>query len=434
MDLLKKLKRKMPDPMQHASGEWTQGPQEGSAPLPFLISWNITKRCNLKCEHCYLDAAELEGRDETSSAQARSIIDSIAELNKDAMLILTGGEPLLRPDLPELASYASGLGLTVVVGTNGTLLDDQSVATLVESGVKGAGISLDSVESGYHDRFRGTTGAWERTLSGIEALKRHGVDFQVQLTVTRENRNDVPELIRFAHSHGARAVNIFFLVCTGRGQSMTDLKPHEYEKVLEYLADAEDEFEGRIMVRARCAPHFLRVASKRNPDSAVLKGETSGCIAGTGYLRISPEGFVTACPYIPPGDSTSNLKDRSLGDIWFNDPAFLTLRNPKYNGRCSECEYNDICGGCRARSLASSGDIMGEDPWCEYEPKGKDAARPPAAGFSPEWTTEAEERLAKVPGFLRSMVRKGVERYAKAKGMREITPEVMSELKKRTGR
>lgn len=428
------FKKTTPQPQQHAHGEWTAEPDPGPGPLPFLISWNITKRCNLRCEHCYLDAAELEGLDETTTAEAKGFIDEIAGLNRDSMLILTGGEPLLRPDLPELAGYASGLGLTVVVGTNGTLLDDAVVATLIEKGVKGVGVSLDSVDSGYHDRFRGTPGAWATTLAGMEALKRLGLDFQVQLTVTRENRHEVPELIRLAHAQGARAVNIFFLVCTGRGQSMTDLRPDEYEKVLEYLAEAEDEFEGKIMVRARCAPHFLRVVSARNPDAPVLKGQTSGCIAGTGYLRISPEGFVTACPYIPPNDATHNIKRLPLRDIWFNDPAFLTLREPKYNGRCADCEFNDICGGCRARSLASSGDIMGEDPWCEYEPKGKAEGRPVPADFTPAWTPEAKERLGKVPVFLRGMVKKGVERYAKAKGMREITPEVMSELRKRTGR
>lgn len=403
------------------------------------MSWNLTKRCNLKCAHCYLDAAELQGADETSTAEAKGFIDEVASVNPQAMLIMTGGEPLLRPDFPELSRYASGKGLTVVVGTNGTLLDDSTVEMLANSGVQGVGISLDSSTPVFHDRFRGVEGAWQKTVEGMEALKRRGLPFQLQLTVTRENRADIPGLIEFAARNGAKAVNIFFLVCTGRGQNMTDLTPEEYEATLKYLAEAEAAFEGRVMVRARCAPHFLRVVSSLNPESAVMKGQTSGCIAGTGYLRISPEGDVTPCPYIPASSKDANLKRASLKDIWDNHPAFRSLRAPSYNGRCKDCEFNDVCGGCRARALSATGDLMGEDPWCTHEPdanskRPKPAAAADSGAFKPAWTDDAKERLGKVPVFLRGMVRKGVERYAAAKGIREITPEVMSELRKRTGR
>ncbi len=401
--------------------------------IPFLVSWNLTKRCNLKCAHCYLDAAELEGADETTTDEAKGFIDEVASINPQAMLIMTGGEPLLRPDFPILSEYASKRGLTVVVGTNGTLLDDSTVEMLVRSGVQGVGLSLDSATPFFHDRFRGVAGAWQKTMDGIEALKRRSLPFQLQLTVTRENRGDIPGLIEFAAQNGAKAVNIFFLVCTGRGQNMTDLTPEEYEATLKYLVEAEAVFEGRVMVRARCAPHFLRVVSSLNPESAVMKGQTSGCIAGTGYLRISPEGDVTPCPYIPASRGDANLKRKRLKDIWYNHPVFKSLRGPSYNGRCKDCEFNDVCGGCRARALSATGDLMGEDPWCTHEPGGKRPAPPPAA-CKTVWTDDAKERLGKVPVFLRGMVKKGVERYAAAKGIKEITPEVMSELRKRTGR
>ncbi len=405
--------------------------------IPFLISWNITKRCNLRCEHCYLDAAELEGRDEVSTEQAMGFVDQIVSLNPRAMLILTGGEPLLRPDCFEIARYATLKGLTVVLGTNGTLLDEDTVGRIKESGIRGVGISLDSAAPSYHDSFRGLEGAWSRTLKGMERLRRENIDFQLQLTVTKTNRNDIPALVDLARRNGARAVNIFFLVCTGRGQNMTDLSPVEYESVLEYLVKAEKDFREKIMVRARCAPHILRIASKKDPESPLLKGETSGCIAARGYLRISPEGFVTPCPYMPVTEESGNLKQRPLGDIWDNDAAFRALRNPVYKGTCSRCEFNDLCGGCRARALATSGDLMGEDPWCDYEPDedaGQRSVHRDGDHTDTLWTEEARERLEKVPPFLRSMVKRGIERYARAKGLKEITPDVMSELRKRTGR
>lgn len=394
-------------------------------PLPFLVSWNLTKRCNLRCAHCYLDARELEGTDETPAGEALKVIDQIASLNRFSMLILTGGEPLLRPDFFDLSSYASEKGLTVVVGTNGTMLDGPTVDRMAASGVKGAGISLDSPTPSFHDRFRGLPGAWERTSSGMDELRRAGLPFQVQFTVTKGNRADLPGVIKFAAEKGAKAVNVFFLVCTGRGQNITDLTPREYEETLRYLAGAEREYEGTIMVRARCAPHFIRIAGEMFPDSPIIRGETSGCIAGTGYLRISPERDVTPCPYIPP-EKSANLKDKDLWDIWFNHPSFVSLRGPRLSGRCGDCEFAESCGGCRARSLASGNGLLGEDPWCGYEPEKKNL---PAERVDPVWTEEAKKRLSTVPIFLRGMVKKGVEGYARAKGVREITPDLMGELR-----
>ncbi len=405
-------------------------------PTPFLISWNITKRCNLKCSHCYLDASELEGKGELSTADAKRIIDEIASLNPHAMLIFTGGEPLMRNDCMELFSYASEKGLMVVIGTNGTLLDEQNVKEMIKNGVKGVGISIDSTGSSYHDRFRGLNGAWEKTTKGMEILKRHGLDFQVQVTVTRENYSDIADIIEFAYKKGARACNVFFLVCTGRGQELTDITPKQYEDTLTYLVRAEKDYEGKMMVRARCAPHFLRIAHKLNPESTLLKGATSGCIAGSGYFRITPEGDVTPCPYMPT--KVGSLKETSLSHIWTTSPVFQSLRNPKYEGKCRDCNYSEVCGGCRARALSATSNLMGEDPWCEYKPEGKRVRESESQRVKVTeeiiWTNEASERLGKVPSFLRTMVKKGVERYAKEKGFREITPEIMAELRKRAGR
>lgn len=366
-----------------------------------------------------------------SREDARKVVDEIACLNPHSMLILTGGEPLMRGDCLELGEYASGKGITVVIGTNGILLDDKTVGGIVKSGIKGVGISLDSASPAYHDAFRGLPGAWEKTDSGIDALRKHGLDFNIQITVTRDNIPEITPVIEYAIKKGARAVNVFFLVCTGRGQDMVDITPQQYEQVLTSLAEKARFYEDRIMVRARCAPHFLRITKKMESESPLLKGATSGCIAGTGYMRIDPEGNVTPCPYIPT--VAGNIMETGLGRIWEGSGVLSTLRGRAYNGRCKECEHNEICGGCRARALAVTSDIMGEDPWCEYEPEGK-ASSTARVAVEITWTREAEERLSRVPGFLRGMVKIGVERYAREKGLDMVTPDIMAKLRKRAGR
>lgn len=395
---------------------------------PFLISWNLTKRCNLRCEHCYLDASELESdKGELSTAEALKVMDEISSLAPGAMLILTGGEPLTRNDLFDLVGYATEKGLSVVLGTNGTLLTDEVVSKLKDKGVKGVGLSIDSLSPSSHDTFRGLNGAWERTVSGIEALNRHGIEFQIQLSVTKNNHSEVEDIVKFAYQKGAKAMNVFFLVCTGRGQEMTDITPQQYEKVLIQLADLDREYAGKMMVRGRCAPHFLRVVHQRDPESPVMKGATSGCIAGTHYFRITPEGDMTPCPYMPT--VAGNVRKQSLSDIWQYSGVFHMLRNPSYNGRCADCEFSDVCGGCRARALVATGDLMGEDPWCEYKPEAGKKIRKGVVEVV--WEDGASERLKNVPVFLRSMVKKGIEQYAKTKGLSRITPDIMEEMRKR---
>ncbi|MBI5681966.1 MAG: radical SAM protein [Deltaproteobacteria bacterium] len=399
---------------------------------PFLISWNITKRCNLKCRHCYLDAAELSSpKGELTSDEALALVDDIASINPNTMLILTGGEPLLRDDVFDIAKYASSKGLMVVLGTNGSLIDDDTACKISESNIKGIGISIDSLKPLSHDRFRGLDGAWGKTVSGIEALKRRNIDFQLQITVTKNNYDEIPAVIEYAYKKGARAVNVFFLVCIGRGQEMTDITPKQYEEMLVYLANAQKEYEDKIMVRARCAPHFLRVVQQINPDSEIMKGATSGCLAGTHYFRITPEGDVTPCPYLPT--VAGNVRKQRLSDIWVHADIFKTLRDPVYKGNCKDCEFNEVCGGCRARAYAEKGDVMEGDSWCEYEKgRGKgQGARGKEKDAEILWTDEAKERLDKVPVFLRTMVKKGVEGYARRKGLKEITPDIMMEMRKR---
>ncbi len=394
-------------------------------PQPYLISYNLTKRCNLKCKHCYLDAGELEGRFDMPTSEVLAVIDSIAEINPSAMLILTGGEPLLRGDIFQIVRHASDHGFTVFVGTNGTGLTGDTVERLKESGVKGVGISLDSVREEVHDEFRGLRGAWRETVQAMDLLREGGLPFQVQFSVTRENKGELKDMLRLSLEKGATALNIFFLVCTGRGEKSTDLSPDEYESVITEIAELSRDYEDRIMVRSRCAPHIFRVADRINPS--LLKGLTSGCIAAKGYMRITPDGYVTPCPYIPEdGSRDMNIRHRDLKSIWYESPLFKSMREAELGGKCGSCEYNELCGGCRARALALKGDLMDEDPMCGYIPD--ENRREPVR---PQWRADALERLKRIPFFIRPMIKEGIERYARMKGIREITPELLSELKKK---
>lgn len=398
---------------------------------PRLVSWNITRRCNLRCAHCYLDAAARDSsQGELTTVEGREFIHQLASLCPGAMLVFSGGEPLLRADLCDLIAHAAQRGLLPVLGTNGVLLTDARARQLAASGLSGVGFSLDSLHPERHDDFRGLSGAWRKTVAGLAACRHYGLAVQIHATAIHANYAEIPNLIAFAAEQGAVAFNLFFLVCTGRGQQMTDITPAQYEAALTHLIEARDTYQGRMLIRARCAPHFRRLAHERSPEFAA---STAGCMAGTTYCRVTPEGEVTPCPYMPlvAGD----LRSDSLAHIWETAPVFQRLRRPALRGRCGACEFSVLCGGCRARALAASGDLLAEDPWCDYQPGNTDdlTVAPPDASpvFQMQWTDEARARLARVPAALRPMVEKGVKAYARSQGLNTITPALMAELREK---
>jgi len=401
---------------------------------PFLIAWNLTRQCNLRCGHCYIDAGYPPlPHVELTLEEGFRLIDDIASVNLDTILVLTGGEPLLYKHTLDYAGYASKKGLMVVIGTNGILLDDRMVRRLMDSGVSGVGISLDSIDPSIHDTFRGYPGAWRQAVEAIERCRRHGLPFQVHHSVMSFNWADVWEMVEFAHYKGARVVNLFFMVCTGRGEKLTDITPEQYEEVLSVLIDLQAKYPG-MMIRARCAPHFKRIAYQKDPHSPITKAEGylgGGCLAGSHYCRIAPDGDVTPCPYMPL--SVGNVRRDRFLEIWENAAVFRELRAPQLKGKCGECEYEELCGGCRARPYASHGDYLDEDLWCQYKPEGgeKIGVSEMSEEMSLVWTKEAEERLNRLPFFLRSMIKGNVGKYAKEHGITSITPELLDELRRR---
>jgi len=404
------------------------------ADAPYLVALNLTERCNLACDHCYLDAKVLkEGAvDELETQDLKRILSEIAEVGPEAMVVLTGGEPMLRRDLPELARHASGLGLMVVVGTNGMLLRPDRIKELQAAGVSGIGISVDSLIPEVHDDFRGKKGAWAKTMQGIDACKDAGMPFQIHFSATDETADEIDDMVAFARAAGAMVLNVFFMVCTGRGEKYSGISPTKYDRVLRHVAAAA-KTEKRLMVRAKCAPHFKRIAIEMDPDWPITAAhgyDAGGCIAGTRYARVTPNGDVTPCPFME--NSAGSLKEKSFAAIWNDAPVLKALRAPKLEGRCGACEFQQLCGGCRARPLALTGNMMGEDTLCTYEPQGGAVIMPlKPDSVVMKWTADADAHLARIPGFVRRMVRLRAEDYVRGEGRNEVTKEDLTLLAKR---
>ena len=403
--------------------------------IPHVVAWNLTRRCNLECAHCYIAAGPHESAaTELDTAACLDVVDQLLAVNAAPMLILSGGEPLLREDLTEIAHYASANGATVVVGTNGTRLTAERIAALKRAGVRGVAVSVDSLRPSYHDNFRRGEGALVDVQAALGRLSAARLDFIIQTTVTKGNRGELEQLAAWSAGQGAVSFNCYFLVPAGRGARLSDLSPADYEAVLADLARWQRDYRGRMLVRAKCAPHFMRHVHQSDPDSPILNYETR-CPCGTQYCRITPDGKLTPCPFLP--EVAGDLRVQSFAEIWRSSPLFRRLREGELGGKCGHCEYRALCGGCRARAFALDGDALAADPSCAYEPTGEVAlierAHTVAYGddFAPAlvWAEAARARIERIPSFVRGVVMQRVEDYARRHGRREVTAELLAEVR-----
>lgn len=404
--------------------------------VPHVVAWNLTQRCNLACAHCYIAAGDWHGTAaDLGTDECRRIADEILALNPAPMFVLSGGEPLLREDLEAIAEHGAGRGATVVVGTNGTLLTGERIRSLGDAGVRGFALSVDSLDPSYHDRFRHGDGALARTLEAVERLSAARLDFIIQTTVTRGNRDELAAIAAWAAERGAVAFNVYFLVATGRGAGMPGMTPTENDEALTEVVRLEGEYRGRMMVRSKCMPQLMRHVAERAPESPLMNYETR-CPCGVHYCRITPEGKLTPCPYTPA--VAGDLRTQSFAEVWWGSPVFRALRDGELGGKCGRCEYREICGGCRARAHAVTGDLLAEDASCAYEPTGAapvvrrtgDGAYGRPAAPELEWAPEARARMDRVPSFVRGVVMRRVEAFARERGHARVTPEVMDEVRR----
>lgn len=347
--------------------------------VPLILSWNVTRKCNLKCPHCYINADTQESINELTTGDAKNLIDQICEVSKP-LLVLSGGEPLLRSDIYELIRYGASKGLKMGLGSNGCLIDNDAAKKLKEAGIATVSISLDSHIPEQHDKFRGVKGSWGKAVNAIKALRKNGVLLQVNTTVTQQNYDQIDDIMSLVEKLGVENFHLFFLVPTGRGIKIDDISPAKYEEMIR--TTFEKAALHRLNVRPSCAPQFMRIAKDMDLN---MSRWIKGCIAGLYYCRIYSNGDITPCPYLPI--KIGNIREKSFKKIWSNSEMFITLRNfSALKGKCGDCEYSALCGGCRARAYGLSsdfidycgdlhepaelkGDYLTEDPWCIYQPK-----------------------------------------------------------------
>lgn len=347
-----------------------------SVPFPRLVAWEVTRQCNLSCLHCRASAASGPYPDELTTGECLQVLDQIREVGQ-SVIILTGGEPLLRSDIFDLARHGHDLGLRMVMAVNGTLLDRVTAQKLKDSGIERISISLDGASAESHDFFRQVKGAFAGALKGAESAKAVGLEFQINTTVTQYNLNELAKIQEVALELGAAAHHIFMLVPTGRGRELSDqtISAGDYEKTLTWLVGRKEELP--ISVKATCAPHYYRIlreiARKEGKEitfkSHGLDAVTRGCLGGTGFCFISHLGQVQPCGYLEI--DSGHIRKESFKEIWENSPVFQALRDrSKYTGKCGRCEYFKVCGGCRARAFEAGGDYLSEEPLCTYQPRG----------------------------------------------------------------
>ncbi len=344
--------------------------------IPKWIAWESTRRCNLKCVHCRCssDLTATSGRFDT--AKAKQLIDDICVVSKP-VFVLSGGEPLMRDDIFEIAAHGTARGLRVCMATNGTLVTDEICEQMKETQIRIVSLSLDGPTAEVHDDFRQQEGAFEATLRAAKLFQRHGIEFIVNSSFAKRNQPSIADTFHLAKGLGAKAWYMFMIVPTGRGKDLlTELiSKDDYEEILAWHYHQE-KIEDEILMRPTCAPQYYRVVPQLNRQEGdaftrrsltFSTGGGKGCLAGQTIALIDCMGDLKPCSYFPL--SAGNVIDRPFEEVWWQSDLLSDLRHfERYKGTCGRCEYLRVCGGCRARAYAVTGDYLAQEPFCDYEP------------------------------------------------------------------
>ncbi|MDQ5986590.1 MAG: putative mycofactocin radical SAM maturase MftC [Syntrophus sp. SKADARSKE-3] len=344
-----------------------------------MVAWEVTRRCNLACAHCRASALLGPYEGELDTAACMRLIDDMAAFS-NPVVILTGGEPLLRADIFDIAAYGDQKGLRMVVATNGTIVTTDIAEKLLASGIKRVSMSIDGADAASHDAFRRVPGAFDGSMRGIKAIKEAGLEFQINTTITQANLRQIKAIHDMVLRLGAAAHHIFLLVPTGRGKEMADqaISPMAYEETLEWFYGQSESCS--IQIKATCAPHYYRILRQkgsrgmpRQKEGGASTGHplnivSRGCLGGSSFCFISHVGQVQPCGYLEV--DCGQIKKQGFKEIWQDSDVFRRLRDLSlYKGKCGRCEFIKVCGGCRARAFEATGDYLSEEPFCIYEPK-----------------------------------------------------------------
>lgn len=350
---------------------------------PFTIAWEVTRACSYACVHCRADAQHARDPGELDTGEAKRLIERIKAFGSP-ILIFTGGDPMMRPDLFELIAYATGLGLRCSLTPTATKLPTrEKLAMAREAGIKRIALSLDAPTSELHDGFRKVQGSWERTMGILRNALAIGLAAQINTTVSRHNLGLLPDMVRFVKETGAVQWSLFFLVPTGRAQIEDMISPEEHERLFNWLYDLAQKKD--FDIKSTAAPMYRRVAiERRRADQGAI--ETSfqgagfqyadgldrpvkGVNDGRGFLFISHRGEIMPSGFLPV--AAASVRDADIVDVYRNHPLFRQLRDPSLlKGRCGACEFKVVCGGQRGRAYAMTGDMLETDPACVYVPAG----------------------------------------------------------------
>ena len=359
------------------------------AKRPMLVFWETTRACQLTCKHCRARATPSALPGELTTAEGKEFIDQVAGFGRPfPILVMTGGDCLLRLDLFELIEYAKDLGIPVALSPSVTpSLTPEMIRRIVNSGVKAVSISLDGATATTHEGVRGIPGHFDATLAAIRALREAGLTVQINTTVMRANVDELAAVASLVASTGANIWEVFFLVQVGRGEATEAVSPDEHEEICNFLFDASHY---GFIVRTVEAPFFRRIVARRlageaapeselyqrlsgelvtlmGPATHRLRAHTTATRDGKGIVFIAHNGEVYPAGFLPHG--LGNVRSEKIAEIYQDNPLLKDIRSSNFSGRCGYCEYADLCGGSRARAYAATGDALSEDPACPYQPK-----------------------------------------------------------------
>ena len=358
---------------------------------PMVLIWELTQACGLACDHCRADARPNRHPDELSTAEGKRLLEDAAAFGDGQLIVLSGGDPLVRDDVEELIAHGDDLGLRMTITPSGTdSLTADRIEAMADAGLKRMAVSIDGASPESHDEFRGETGSFEETIRAVEDAKAAGLPVQVNTTVCRQTVGELPEIRDLLREIGAVMWSVFFLVPVGCGRILEPIDPDEADAVMAWLDAVSDEEP--FGLKTTEAPHYRRVSMQRQraradgeAADAAPDGDGSeanpgikrrgGIVAGDGFAFVSHTGEVFPSGFLP--ESAGNVRERPVTGLYRESDLFRELRDrDNLAGKCGACPYRHVCGGSRSRAFATTGDPLASDPLCPYVPDGYDGPLP----------------------------------------------------------